>query len=86
MTSGGDRPSKRARRRNDIAESELRAVGLVDGAFDLGTTVDDVNGADVLAFYDPDEKRIVVRGTSFDAEHRVTLADELTHGLPGSAL
>jgi hypothetical protein len=81
VTSEGDRPSKRARRRNRTAEAELRTLGLVDGAFDLGKTVDDVNGADVLAFYDPDKKRIVVRGTSFDAEHRVTLAHELTHGL-----
>ena len=81
VTSEGDRPSERARRRNHTAEAELRALGLVDGAFDLAKTVDDVNGADILAFYDPDEKRIVVRGSSFDAEHRVTLAHELTHGL-----
>ena len=81
VTSEGHRPSKRAQRRNHTAEAELRALGLVNGAFDLGATVDDVNGADVLAFYDPDKKRIVVRGKAFDAEHRVTVAHELTHGL-----
>src|SRR3954462_5344732 len=56
LTSVGGRPSKQARRQNRTAEAELRTLGLVDGAFDLGTTVDDVNGADVLAFYDPDKK------------------------------
>src|SRR6478752_7628880 len=71
----------RARRRDAVSEAELRALGLVDGTFDLRTTVDDVQGSDVLAFYDSDRERIVVRGKHLDAEHRVTLAHELTHGL-----
>src|SRR6185436_18525098 len=69
------------RRRDRVSEAELRSLGLVEGPFDLRTTVDDVQGSDVLAFYDSDRKRIVVRGKHLDAEHRVTLAHELTHGL-----
>ena len=71
----------RAHRRDAVSEAELRSLGLVDGTFDLRATVDDVQGSDVLAFYDSDRKRIVVRGKHLDAEHRVTLAHELTHGL-----
>ena len=76
-----DHPKAKDRRRDLVSEAELRALGLVDGSFDLRKTVDDVQGSDVLAFYDSDRKRIVVRGTHLDAEHRVTLAHELTHGL-----
>jgi hypothetical protein len=77
----GSAAKARVRRRDAVSEAELRSLGLVDGAFDLRTTVDDVQGSDVLAFYDSDRKRIVVRGKHLDAEHRVTLAHELTHGL-----
>ncbi len=76
-----DHPGAKARRRDRVSEAELRALGLVDGSFDLRATVDDVQGSDVAAFYDSDRKRIVVRGKQLDAEHRVTLAHELTHGL-----
>jgi hypothetical protein len=76
-----DAPKGRDRRQLRASEAELRSLGLVPGSFDLYKTVNDVQGSDVLAFYDPDHKRIVVRGTHLDAEHRVTLAHELTHGL-----
>ena len=76
-----DHPKAKDRRRDLVNEAELRSLGLVEGSFDLRKTVDDVQGSDVLAFYDSDRKRIVVRGTHLDAEHRVTLAHELTHGL-----
>ena len=76
-----DAPKGRDRAQQLAAEAELRALGLVPGSFDLHKTVDDVQGSDVLAFYDSDHKRIVVRGTHLDADHRVTLAHELTHGL-----
>lgn len=80
VTSDGH-PKAADRRRDLVNEAELRSLGLVEGTFDLRKTVDDVQGSDVLAFYDSDRKRIVVRGTHLDAEHRVTLAHELTHGL-----
>jgi hypothetical protein len=78
VTSSDSSPGPRSAR---VAEAQLRALGLVGGSFNLHRTVDDVNGSDILAFYDSDEKRIVVRGTKFDPELRLTLAHELTHGL-----
>ncbi len=60
----------------------LRAAGLVTGNVDLGRAVNDEQQSSVLAFYDPDSKEIVIRGTGpLDVAHRVTLAHELTHVL-----
>lgn len=78
VTGDDSGPSRRVAR---IAEAELRGLGLVGGDFDLRGTVSDVNGSDVLAFYDSDESEIVVRGKKLDPERRITLAHELTHGL-----
>src|SRR6476661_4656786 len=49
-----DAPKGRDRAQQLAAEAELRALGLVPGSFDLHKTVDDVQGSDVLAFYDSD--------------------------------
>jgi hypothetical protein len=64
-----------------VVEAELRALGLVAADFDLFRATNAVQGSSVLAFYDSDTKKIVVRGTKIDAEARVTLAHELTHAL-----
>src|SRR5689334_14708809 len=58
-----DASAARARPHDRVAEAELRALGLVGAPFDLRATVDDVNGSDVLAYYDSDRQHIVVRGT-----------------------
>ncbi len=69
------------KRLKQLAES-LRAAGLVTGNVDLGKAVNDEQQSSVLAFYDPDVKEIVIRGTGpLDVAHRVTLAHELTHVL-----
>lgn len=78
VTGDDSGPSRRVAR---VAEAELRGLGLVGGDFDLRGTVSDVNGSDILAFYDSDAKEIVVRGKKLDPERRITLAHELTHGL-----
>jgi len=60
----------------------FRAAGLIGGTVDLGQAVNDTQSADVIALYDPDTKKILVRGTGpFTIETRVTLAHELTHVL-----
>ena len=69
--------------RKDWAESEaaLRALGLLDRPVPLESLTAGV-GAQVLGFYDPAEKAIVVRGDTFSSpETRSTLAHELTHAL-----
>lgn len=59
----------------------LRALGLVSGNVDLFKATNKLQGETVLAFYDPDKKRVRVRGTKLDVATRVTVAHELTHVL-----
>jgi hypothetical protein len=59
----------------------LRALGLVSGKVDLFKATNKLQGETVLAFYDPDKKRVRVRGTKLDVATRVTVAHELTHVL-----
>ena len=81
VTADEDTITRKDRREIRTGEAELRALGLVDGSFDLFATVNEVSGSGVLAYYDPEKSRIVVRGQRLDAEARVTLAHELTHAL-----
>ena len=59
----------------------LRAIGLVQGSFDLLEATNQLSGHGVLAFYDPDRERITVRGTDLTVGVGVTLVHELTHAL-----
>jgi hypothetical protein len=59
-----------------------RALGLVEGdAKKLLADMNAVDAAESLAFYDPDKKEIVIRGTQLDVPTRVTVVHELTHVL-----
>jgi len=61
---------------------ELRALGLVQGAVDLIGAEKDLSGVDTLGYYDPDAKKMVIRGQDLkDTETRVTVVHELTHAL-----
>jgi hypothetical protein len=59
----------------------LRAVGLLAGKVDLGKALSAEGRSGTLAFYSFKKEEIVVRGSTLDAAHRVTLAHELTHVL-----
>lgn len=60
----------------------LRALGLISAQANLVESFDTANRSSVLAFYNPDDREIVVRGTGpLDAERKATLAHELTHVL-----
>ncbi len=65
----------------DSAAAQLRALGVVSGALDLREVVGQASDAGTLAFYNPDDKRIRVRGTEVTVGLRVTLVHELTHAL-----
>src|SRR3954451_6784316 len=54
VTQDQAKTTKRQRRRLADSEAELRALGLVAGDFDLFRATNDVQGANVLAYYDPD--------------------------------
>jgi hypothetical protein len=58
-----------------------RAIGLAEGKVDLGSSMNDVSDTGTLAFYNPDDERVRVRGTKLTPGVRVTLAHELTHAL-----
>lgn len=59
----------------------LRAIGLVQGSFDLLESANQLSGEGTLAYYDPERQRITVRGTELTVGLRVTLVHELTHAL-----
>ena len=71
-----------AKREAEKLAASLRAAGLLSGKVDLVKAINDEQQSSVLAFYSPDNKEVVVRGTGpLDPAHRVTLAHELTHVL-----
>jgi hypothetical protein len=69
--------------RESIAQDEaiFRALGLIDADVDLLEAQNDLTDAGTLAFYDPAEEEIVVRGNELTPDLRVTLVHELTHTL-----
>jgi hypothetical protein len=69
--------------RAEIAREEavFRSLGFIGGKVDLGKALNTSEKSSTLAYYDPSSQEIIVRGTTLDAEHRVTIAHELTHVL-----
>ena len=62
-------------------EAQLRAIGLLPAGVDLLGSVSDLQESGVLAYYDPTQEKVTVRGKKLDVARRVTLAHELTHAL-----
>jgi hypothetical protein len=73
--------SKAEKQRLADQVAELRAVGLVSGDVDLAKLAKQFVSESVIGYYDPDEKRIFVRGERDTPDVRTTLAHELTHAL-----
>jgi hypothetical protein len=69
--------------RKQVAHEEavFRALGLIGGKVDLLRAFATQQSSGTLAYYDPDHQEIIVRGTTLDVAHRVTIAHELTHVL-----
>jgi hypothetical protein len=61
--------------------ASLRALGLIDGSVDLFKQENDLNSGGILAYYDPHDKKVRVKGSDLTPDVRVTLAHELTHAL-----
>ena len=61
--------------------ASLRALGLIDGNVDLFKQENDLNSGGILAYYDPHDKKVRVKGSELTPDVRVTLAHELTHAL-----
>jgi hypothetical protein len=80
---GVDQTSVTAEDRAEIEEQAagLRALGLIGGDVDLLKAVDTAQKSSTLALYSFRNKEILVRGSTLDAQRRVTLAHELVHVL-----
>src|SRR5438128_2092395 len=61
--SGDNNLSEQDKKELQTSQSELRALGLATGDLDLQKAIDDLADSGTLAFYDPDTKRVSVRGT-----------------------
>lgn len=59
----------------------FRALGLVEGDFDILEATNTLLGEGTLAFYDPEADEMVIRGTDTTVGVRVTIVHELTHAL-----
>lgn len=59
----------------------LRALGVGSGEIDLFAAYNEVSDSGTLAFYDPLDERVRVRGQELTVGLRVTLVHELTHAL-----
>ncbi len=57
----------------------LRALGLVQGDIDLLKEESALHGSGTAAYYDPQTKRVRVRGTDLSLAVKETLVHELTH-------
>lgn len=73
--------AKKEREDLDRFAGELRAFGLASGKIDLFAAYNSVADAGTLAFYDPADQRVRVRGTRVTVGLQVTLVHELTHAL-----
>ncbi len=80
-TTGEDGLDEADRAELDRFAGELRALGVASGELDLFTVYNQVVDAGTLAFYDPADKRVRVRGTAVTVGLEVTIVHELTHAL-----
>ncbi|MET0902422.1 MAG: hypothetical protein ABWZ52_04210 [Acidimicrobiales bacterium] len=77
--TGADEADERAE--YDDYAGQLRALGVASGELDLYEAFNQVVDSGTLAFYDPTDERIRVRGTEMTVGLEVTLVHELTHAL-----
>lgn len=65
----------------DRYAGQLRALGVASGELDLFEAFNQVSDGGTLAFYDPFDQRVRVRGTEMTVGLEVTIVHELTHAL-----
>ena len=62
-------------------DGEFRALGLTNTETDLLEQANELQDTGSLAFYDPHEERVVIRGTELTVDLKVTLVHEFVHVL-----
>ncbi len=81
-TEDDEGPSEEVERADfDDYAGQLRALGVASGELDLYEAFNSVVDSGTLAFYDPTDERIRVRGTEMSVGLEVTIVHELTHAL-----
>ena len=65
----------------DTTARVLAALGLIEPDINLKDAIEDLLGAAVVGFYDPETRELVVRGADPTPGVRITLVHELTHAL-----
>ena len=65
----------------ELTAKVLGALALLEGDVDLGDALEELLGAAVAGFYDPETGDLVVRGADPSPAVRITLVHELTHAL-----
>jgi hypothetical protein len=80
-TTDEDTIDGQGREELDRFAGELRAFGVASGKLDLFAAYNAVSDGGTLAYYDPVDQRVKVRGTELTVGLRVTLVHELTHAL-----
>ena len=81
VTTDGEDLGEEERAELDVQAAQLRALGVASGDVDLVAAFNQVSDAGTLAFYNPDDESVRVRGTDLSVGLRVTLVHELTHAL-----
>lgn len=81
VTSEGAEISVEDRADLEQGAAFLRATGLASGDLDLLESANELSGEATLAYYDPAQERVTVRGTELSVGVRATLVHELTHVL-----
>ena len=69
------------RREMEQSVALLRAFGLLEGHVDLLDRIIQLSEEGTLAYYDPETKRVTVRGNELTVAVKGTLVHELTHAL-----
>ncbi len=80
-TDDADQVDEDERAKLDRYAAELRALGVASGPLDLFEAFNQVADGGTLAFYDPTDQRVRVRGTEITVGLQVTIVHELTHAL-----
>ena len=81
VTTSSDNLSEEDRQQLDNYQAAFRSLGLIGGDVDLLKETNDLHGNGTLAYYDPHDKIVRVKGTDLTTDVKVTLAHELTHAL-----
>jgi hypothetical protein len=73
--------TEKERREMEQTVALLRSFGLLEGHVDLLDRIIQLSEEGTLAYYDPETKRVTVRGTELTVAVKGTLVHELTHAL-----